>query len=832
MSLRVGEFGALGAALDSVINEVNFDRSTFSGCSDSTLAAMVESAIPRLSHIHPALPAAVSLLLLEFPLQLPSPDANTLALLKLAMDCPSPNKNIIKIRKMKKICEKNGSSSKGSSFQVYEKYLRSKLPFKQNSAARTKCSVELSRLIKAALGLFSSSFVYAALALPEGTTYDQAVASLLYACGLQPTLGARAAHIAAKLVGDPSLAKGLSGALKALGCNSTRLGSLLTEANTLQGRGVGDIDLLDEALYRCDASRVAEKTINVPDEELRRHVKDIISSELKRKPEFEDTDTWWSRRWQWCVNGTENSLSNRALKLDSRRWAATHTRAYRKMAAEALEVEPTSDWDGVTLVSVSPKLEHGKTRAIFACDTLSYFAFARLLDPVQKVWANRRVLLDPGGRGMSFLARKINHGRAAGGVNLMLDYDDFNSQHTTRAMQIVFEELGRLVDYPSDALATLVKSFDLTYVSCPDGSLRRSLGTLMSGHRGTTFINSILNAAYIRWALGAQRFDSTDSMHTGDDVYILADTLPDALDILRKCQKAGCRMNPSKQSLGRHSAEFLRCAVGPHGAYGYLARAIGSVSCGSWIDPSPVMAFEGLRNGMAVARALINRSGFQGYGQLLAQSWKDRTYAPVLQKLFSGEASLDGSPSYSRSEVIPTYTSRLVDTPPDNSGSIPAGWGTAASRSYLDRHVSPVEQSALTLAKVDPLPMLVSLSHQRGLVEKKELGSRRMEIVRSSDVRPRGHAFAFELFDLKPNEGVLGKYPLINLVSGRLSSGQLRLLVGLAGGNSASHDIQREAFGTKLTPHRIVGTMPYSDASALSKVSEDGVIHASLSVAL
>ncbi|AZT88635.1 RNA-dependent RNA polymerase [Colletotrichum navitas totivirus 1] len=831
MSKRVGEFGALGVALDRVITDTGFDRSTFSKCSDSTLAAMVESSIPALARLHPALPSAVSLLLLEFPLQLPFPLENTGALLNLAMANVAPSK-LIKIRKFNsKIKKKNGETRSGE-FRAYELYLREIFPYKSNAAAATKCSVSLSRLIKSALSLYPASFVYGSLRLPVGTTYDQAVASLLYACGLHVTIGVKGAQVSAALVGDPGLAKGLSGALKALGCNSTRLGSILTEANALQGRGVGAIDLLQEAIYRCDEAEVAKKVINVPDNELRRHVKEIISSELKRKPEFEDTEVWWSRRWQWCVNGTENSLSDSALKLDSRRWKATHTRAYRKMAAEAVEIEPTNNWDGVTLVSVSPKLEHGKTRAIFACDTLSYFAFARLLDPVQKVWANRRVLLDPGGRGMTFLARKINHGRAAGGVNLMLDYDDFNSQHTTRAMQIVFEELGRLVDYPEDSLRVLVKSFETTYVSCPDGSLRRSVGTLMSGHRATTFINSILNAAYIRWALGAQRFDSTDSMHTGDDVYILANTLPDALDILRKCQAAGCRMNPSKQSLGRHSAEFLRCAVGPHGAYGYLARAIGSVSCGSWIDPSPVVAFEGLRNGMALARALINRSGLQAYGTLLADAWKDRTYAPFLRKLFSGEASLDGSPSFSKSEVIPVYTSRLVEAPPDTGIGIPPGWGTAASRAYLASHVSPVEQQALSMARIDPLPMLVSLSHQRGLVKPKGLGSGRIVLERGPDIRPRGHAYAFELFNLKADEGVLGHYPLINLVSGRLSKGQLRMLVSLAGGDGNAPDIQVEAFGPKVKTHRVVGTMPYSDASALSKVSDAGVIHASLNVAL
>lgn len=817
---RVGDFGPLGASLVPVLERSHDEVERYASVSDSSLAIQLESDYHRLSSYDPMLPIAISLLVLEFPLQLPQPDVNTNLLLFAALSTPVHYLRV-------KLPKFRG----GSGRLQYERELRQTFPYKSDPAARTKCSVDLSRLVISASRIFSPTFVKNALRLRLGATYDQAVASLIYAVGLQPAFGNRAATIAERFVSQPDLAKGLSGALKALGCNSTHRGALLTEANTLQGRGVGNIDLQAEADYRCIPERVAEKVINVPEVELRRHVRDLISAELKYTPEFEDTETWWSRRWQWCVNGTENSLSDRALRLDSKRWVQTHTRAYRKMAAEALTTDPTEHWDGVTLVSVSPKLEHGKTRAIFACDTLSYFAFTRLLDPVQKAWANRRILLDPGGRGSAFLARKINHGRSAGGVNLMLDYDDFNSQHTTRAMQIVFEELGALVHYPDSSLKVLVDSFDRTFISKPDGTLGRSAGTLMSGHRGTTFINSILNAAYIRWALGAQRFDSSDTMHTGDDVYILTDTLPDALDILRKCRNAGCRMNPSKQSLGRHSAEFLRCAVGPHGAYGYLARAIGAISCGSWLSPSPTIAYEGLRNGMSTVRSLINRSGSSVIARIIADAWKDRTYAHCLFDLFSGNASLDGSPVFTNSTTVRTYTAiPLAD--PARPPPIPIDWGDNASRDYLTHHTSTVEATALSLSHVSPLPMLVLLSHQRGLRKPTELGLGGVRVARGPDCRPRGHVYMFDLYTQKSREGVLEKYPLINLVSNRLESDDLRTLVGLAGGDPFSGNIREEAFGASCQTHRIDGVLPYSDAAALSKVATAGVIHSSFNVFL
>lgn len=819
---RQGSFGYIGAVLAKVLNRHQSIMRVFDGSTDDGIDSKVNSHLREMYSLDPLLPAAVSLLGLEFPIQLQDPEIHLNQLVRLVKTAPQSYQTVSPARlgRLTKWPRRNA-----------EEYLTSLFPVKPHPAASTKCNVLLSALIKSAVSSFGANYVKRALTLRRGVTYDQACAALLYAAGLHSHYSATGAILSANLVSDVDLAKGLSNAIKALGCNGIPHGAVLTEAQSLQGRGVGAIDLRKEALYRCSKDKVAESVINVPEDDLRRHIRAVIQAELPGKIDFPDRDKWWSKRWQWCVNGSENSLSDKALKLESSRWKRTHARAYRKMAAEAVEADPTRTWDGVTLVSVSEKLEHGKTRAIFACDTLSYFAFARLLDPVQKAWRNKRVLLDPGGRGMAFLARKINHGRLKGGTNLMLDYDDFNSQHTTRAMQLVFEELGAVTGFPTDDLRTLVKSFETTFISIPSGGLERSQGTLMSGHRGTTIINSVLNAAYIRYAIGGIAFDQMESLHTGDDVYILANSLGEAFKILRAAQAVGCRMNASKQSVGRTCAEFLRCAVGPKGAWGYLARAIGSVTCGSWIDASPSLPFENLRNGMAISRALINRSGWRGFGRLLATGWTQRDYESVLAGLFSGDSSLDGSPVYTRCSSVPTYRSVTI-AKPVTADKIPVDWGQNASWDYLRDHTSAIETRAIIMTRSDPLPLLVSLSHKRGLTKGTELGLERTTIVKGPVYRPRRHVWSFELYSRVANRGVLEGYPVLSLIKGRLSRPQLAELVALAGGDPYAKDLEAEAFGEGASTHRIVGSLPYSDAAALSKLAHEGIIHVSFPVNL
>ncbi len=100
----------------------------------------------------------------------------------------------------------------------------------------------------------------------------------------------------------------------------------------------------------------------------------------------------------------------------------------------------------------------------------------------------------------------------------MLDYDDFNSQHSLESIKLLFETVCEYVGYDADLSARVINSFDQSEVYVGGAKCGRLRGTLMSGHRGTTFINTILNEAYILCAYPRAR--NYYRLHVGDDVYI------------------------------------------------------------------------------------------------------------------------------------------------------------------------------------------------------------------------------------------------------------------------------------------------------------------------
>jgi hypothetical protein len=716
-------------------------------------------------------------------------------------DCPRSNKGIT-----------NFISSRMQRAEFLERCF----PVKKHSAAVNKINVHLPGLVGSLVKLGHANTVKHLIYLLAGkVAEDVFINCVIYGYGLRNTFGDQGWDIAVYYTLNPKVAKNVSVALKALGANTSREGALLVEADVLQGRLAGPLSLDDEIDYRCRDEAVANKTINKA-EELREHVKAIVEAELAGKvTELPDLHNWWSSRWLWCVNGSNNADSSRALGLDPKRDRATHTRDYRRMAAEAVEHEPLTSWDGTTYVSASIKLENGKQRAIFACDTRSYFGFSWLFGAVEKAWANSRVILNPGVGGHIGISRRIRNSQKGGGVNLMLDYDDFNSHHSSDTMKMVTEVLADRFGAPPWYKKVLMDSFDKEYIK-HKGEWRRIVGTLMSGHRGTTMFNSILNAAYVRAAVGGAYFDSLRSLHAGDDVYIRCNTLSDCERILYGCKEFGCRMNPTKQSIGFVGAEFLRVAVGKTASFGYYARAVAGFVSGNWVTFDPLKPLEGLTSAISGCRNLINRSGCQSLAELLAPALRFvRGYGiRKIIALLSGNAALVGAPVFNTDGWIRNY--KAVE-PKVDTLSLPSHWSRNATRDYLTDHLSDVEITALSLVGVDAVPLLVASSYSKGL--NKSVSQPHVKpVLRALKPRlARGFVGATDLLDDRAERGVLASYPVLRLLENRLSDDDLRFLVRLAGGDHTQKDIRATAFGRESSSKNIIGFLSYGDAASLSK---------------
>ncbi len=145
---------------------------------------------------------------------------------------------------------------------------------------------------------------------------------------------------------------------------------------------------------------------------------------------------------------------------------------------------------------------------------------------------------------------------------------------------MVVQELFSGLD--TDWLQWLIESFDNMHVMDMDGEWQRISGTLMSGHRMTSIINTILNAAYLRIVLGNDIYNACNFLHVGDDVLATCDEASVAHTVVNATMQSSLRFQRQKQGFGVFSAKFLRVCFNESFALGYLARAVASTVSGSW----------------------------------------------------------------------------------------------------------------------------------------------------------------------------------------------------------------------------------------------------------
>lgn len=707
-------------------------------------------------------------------------------------------------------------------------------PQKSRQPGTNRLNVEPRRLLDSCRRVWGSMFVYQIVVATAGRITDDRLAGLLlYSRALHKVYGHKGVVLAVLLTLYPSRGKTLNTATKALGLNSLPWGAILCEANALAGRAYGTIDLVEEAALRCNPQEVAGRVTSFTASQLRPLVREIIRTELPDGVTLTPLKEFWSRRWLWCVNGSHTNQGSRVLGIDPSFLSRTHRRTYRRSVAETLSEEPISNWDAKVYASPSLKMEHGKTRAIFACDTRSYFAFTWILDTVQKAWLNRRVILDPGKGGHLGIIRRVIEAQGnRGGVNLMLDYDDFNSQHSNEVMSMVFEELCDHISAPVWYKDLLVKSFHSTMI--PLGrSWGICQGTLMSGHRATSFINSVLNAAYIGGTCGLPTFQRMTSIHAGDDVYIRYDTISDCNRLLDGLKVRGCKLNPTKQSIGYNSAEFLRLAIRGENAYGYVARAIASFVSGNWTTADYPSPREALQCAVAGSRSLLNRGCPDDVIDAIAPALrhlhgvKRRTLVP----LFKGESALEGGPlfsnSYSPKVLVVQGGDKMV---PDYSHN----WPDHATRDYLQYHCSPIEQLSLELTNCSIRGPMLDASYSKGM--RFESGGHSSGGFNSIRIFPckepltlNGYRNASELLDLHDTSiGVLNRYPLLHIVKDHLTDWHIRQLLRTIGVYVRKSLCRLVAFGIERSTTRIQGRLSYSDAAMLCGRAVVGTIWSSI----
>lgn len=377
--------------------------------------------------------------------------------------------------------------------------------------------------------------------------------------------------------------KAVSGQIKSLNASGYEDLTELFEMNVLVNRGVGSVNWCNEK-----RNRVQPNVANVDPTKVYEEVRKMFVNARKTYKYPKMTyDEYLSKRWEWVPSGSVHSQYEDDTEYDIpgiytktkfvtvNRMPASHL---RKFVSGVREIRA---WK-------STKYEWGKQRAIYGTDlrstVLTNFAMYRCEEVLS-------TLFPVGSEAESAKVHKRISMMLGSGESFCFDYDDFNSQHSLSSMYAVLcaftdEFKDEMSDDQFDAMLWVRESVKNMYVKEDDNSWYKLQGTLLSGWRLTTFMNTILNWVYMKVAGVFDLDDVQDSVHNGDDVMIALTKPSTAVKIMTLMDKINARAQVSKCNLAT-VAEFLRVEHGAIGADGlgaqYLTRACATL-CHSRVE--------------------------------------------------------------------------------------------------------------------------------------------------------------------------------------------------------------------------------------------------------
>ncbi|ASA47459.1 RdRp [Aedes alboannulatus toti-like virus 1] len=270
-------------------------------------------------------------------------------------------------------------------------------------------------------------------------------------------------------------------------------------------------------------------------------------------------------------------------------------RVNKHVLFESLRTEEMVAWlddEPRTEAVASEKFEMGKARAIYGTKPIDYTISSYVLNDIEP---RLSVIpgIESGLNGMDIIASVANRKATAMQPRTecsMIDYADFNYQHTLQAQALVFDALAdefeRIGAHPDkvrasrwtrDALLNQWCRFPLR--SKPD----KITQGMFSGCRGTNFLNTLLNEAYFLVAMNWVKTYLNLSplylfnIHQGDDVWISNESRLWAVGLFQSMQQSGFVFQASKQMFDVCRAEFLRVLYSDEGCVGYMARAIAAL---------------------------------------------------------------------------------------------------------------------------------------------------------------------------------------------------------------------------------------------------------------
>lgn len=374
----------------------------------------------------------------------------------------------------------------------------------------------------------------------------------------------------------------------------------------------------------CEADRIIEESV--------RHTMGTAWNNIRPK-KFDD---FMDQAYHWLVSGSVAGFKS-ILKSDAARKAILKefNLVARPTKSSVMESIPRSKV--LSILTTRPKIlskahmklneTGGKARAIYGVSLWHYIYSNWLMADFEKGLVHDSVDINIANKTMvEQIGERVNWARD-GAVVSSYDYPDFNSMHSYKHMALIYK-LAKDVYLSRPGLSSedqqlaatawdwLVDSVELQIVFHPETAMPIRLGgTLFSGNRDTTLINTVLNIAY------ASVVDSSLSVGGynpgllvrkchGDDIVATFETYEQAIRWNEWAEKANLKGQEGKILVERSYFEYLRVFGCRDGVLrGSLARCIASFTNGNWETEGAVSELLRLDEFVASLSTIARRKG-------------------------------------------------------------------------------------------------------------------------------------------------------------------------------------------------------------------------------
>lgn len=347
------------------------------------------------------------------------------------------------------------------------------------------------------------------------------------------------------------------------------------EMETLVNRGTGSMDWAKEKRNRTQLNVINMTGSEAYQQAVRLFSECRVDGGL---PMVMDYKKYWQTRWEWTPPGSVHSQYESDLQYIPDVREVKNKKIFLLSMPNELPYEHWYSRTPENCAWPSVKYEWGKQRAIYGSDITNFVMSNLGLLGCENVFDSR---FPVGANAVEAGVRKRVQHVLAHSTQYCLDFEDFNSQHSIEVMSAVImayrDVYGDVLSKDQIlALNWTVDSVREQYVMRPGTTDReyKLKGTLFSGWRLTSFMNTVCNYIYLSEPIRKMKLLS---LHNGDDVLIGVDTVGQVITMMKHAVKYNCRLAPHKCYLAG-VREFLRIDHRRSGKGGqYLSRAVSTL---------------------------------------------------------------------------------------------------------------------------------------------------------------------------------------------------------------------------------------------------------------